>query len=67
MPPLRRHFPEITVINGSRLDAVCHRLEITHDVRSPMCREVLRSCDLPPSINRMAMSLNPTLAAVFYF
>lgn len=56
MAPLRRHFPEITVVDGSRLDAVCHRLKITHDVRSPVlpgcvtafydlfrgvCREVL--------------------------
>jgi hypothetical protein len=56
MSPLRRHFPEIHIVDGSNLDAVAHRLKITHDVRAALlpgcvtafydlfhgfCREVL--------------------------
>jgi SAM-dependent methyltransferase len=36
MKGLRRHFPEIQVIDGSRLDAVCHGLKIVRDVRAPI-------------------------------
>lgn len=36
MSPLRRHFPEIHVIDGSNLDAVAHRLKITHDERAAL-------------------------------
>ena len=31
--PLREHFPEILVVDGSRLDAVCHRLKFLWSVR----------------------------------
>ncbi len=36
MQGLRRHFPEIHIVDGSRLDAVCHGLKILHDVRAPI-------------------------------
>ncbi len=36
MQDLRQHFPEIHVVDGSRLDAVCHGLKIVHDVRAPI-------------------------------
>lgn len=56
MGPLRRHFPEIHIVDGSNLDAVAHRLKIVHDERAALlpgsvtafydlfhgfCREVL--------------------------
>lgn len=56
MSPLRKYFPEIHVIDGSRLDAVAHRLKITqgdhtallpgcvtafYDLYRGFCREVL--------------------------
>lgn len=56
MRPLRQHFPEIHVVDGSRLDAVAHRLKIAHGQRAVLlpgcvtafydlfhgfCREVL--------------------------
>lgn len=31
---LRKHFPEVWIVDGSRLDAVAHRLKILWDVRS---------------------------------
>lgn len=31
---LREHFPEVFIVDGSRLDAVAHRLKILWDVRS---------------------------------
>jgi hypothetical protein len=40
---LRRHFPKIWALDGSRLDAIAHRLQILWDFRStilPGCREV---------------------------
>jgi hypothetical protein len=33
---LRKHFTEVWVVDGSRLDAIAHRLKILWDVRSPM-------------------------------
>lgn len=36
MKDLRRHFTEILVVDGSRLDAVCHRLKILWPVRSAL-------------------------------
>lgn len=33
---LRDRFPEVWVLDGSRLDAVAHRLKLTWDVRSPL-------------------------------
>ena len=36
MKDLRQRFPEIHIVDGSRLDAVCHRLKILHDVRAPI-------------------------------
>lgn len=33
---LRKHFPEIWIVDGSKLDAVAHRLKILWDVRSPV-------------------------------
>lgn len=33
---LRQHFPEVWIVDGSRLDAVAHRLKILWDVRSPV-------------------------------
>ncbi len=33
---LREHFAEVWVLDGSRLDAVAHRLKFTWDVRSPL-------------------------------
>ena len=56
MKGLRRHFPDIYIVDGSRLDAVCHRLKIVWDQRAQLlpgcmtvfydlfrgvCREVL--------------------------
>lgn len=36
MGGLRRHFAEIHIVDGSRLDAICHGLKILHDVRAPI-------------------------------
>ncbi|MEW5705170.1 MAG: transposase [Pseudomonadota bacterium] len=36
MSGLRQHFPEIHIVDGSRLDAVCHGLKILRDVRAPI-------------------------------
>jgi hypothetical protein len=36
MSGLRKHFPEIHVVDGSRLDAICHRLKILYDERAPV-------------------------------
>lgn len=36
MAGLREHFPEIFIVDGSRLDAICHRLKILWPVRSPI-------------------------------
>lgn len=36
MSGLRKHFPEIHIVDGSRLDAICHRLKILYDERSPV-------------------------------
>lgn len=33
---LRKDFPEVWIVDGSRLDAVAHRLKIAWDVRSPL-------------------------------
>lgn len=33
---LREHFTELWIVDGSRLDAVAHRLKLLWDVRSPM-------------------------------
>lgn len=33
---LRRHFQEVYIVDGSRLDAVAHRLRLLWDVRSPV-------------------------------
>src|SRR5579884_708660 len=33
---LRKRFAEVWVVDGSRLDAVAHRLKLTWDVRSPL-------------------------------
>lgn len=33
---LRSRFAEVWIVDGSRLDAVAHRLKILHDVRSPV-------------------------------
>jgi len=33
---LRERFPEVWVLDGSRLDQVAHRLKLTWDVRSPL-------------------------------
>lgn len=33
---LRRHFPDAWVLDGSRLDAIAHRLKILWNVRSPV-------------------------------
>lgn len=56
MKKLRRHFPAVFIVDGSRLDAVCHRLKIVWDTRAQLlpgcltvfydlfrgvCREVL--------------------------
>jgi len=34
MKPLRDTFPDILIVDGSRLDAVCHRLKILRKTRS---------------------------------
>ena len=34
--PLRERFAEIWVVDGSRLDAVAHRLKLLRDVRAPV-------------------------------
>jgi hypothetical protein len=34
--PLRERFAEIVVVDGSRLDAVAHRLKLLRDVRAPV-------------------------------
>jgi Transposase DDE domain len=34
--PLRERFAEVWVVDGSRLDAVAHRLQLLHDVRAPV-------------------------------
>lgn len=34
--PLRERFAEVWVADGSRLDAVAHRLKLLHDVRAPV-------------------------------
>lgn len=36
MMPLREHFPEILVVDGSRLDAVAHRLKLLWLIRTPL-------------------------------
>jgi hypothetical protein len=36
MSGLRKHFPEIHVVDGSRLDAICHRLKILYNERAPV-------------------------------
>jgi hypothetical protein len=56
MSPLRQHFPEIHIVDGSRLDAVAHRLKIAqgnhaallpgcvtafYDLFHGFCREIL--------------------------
>ena len=33
---LRERFPEVWILDGTRLDAVAHRLKLTWDVRSPL-------------------------------
>ena len=34
LPSLRQHFPDVWVVDGSRLDAVAHRLTLLRDVRA---------------------------------
>jgi hypothetical protein len=57
--PLRERFAEIVVVDGSRLDAVAHRLKLLHDVRAPVLpgcvtafydvyRGILRHLDFDP-------------------
>lgn len=41
---LRARFPEVWVLDGTRLDAVAHRLRITWDVRSPLLPGCLLVC-----------------------
>lgn len=36
MMPLREHFPQVVVVDGSRLDVVAHRLKLLWPVRSPV-------------------------------
>lgn len=51
---LRRSFPELWILDGSRLDAIAHRLKILRDVRAvvlPGCLEV--AYDLWRGIPRM--------------
>lgn len=36
MMALREHFPQIIIVDGSRLDAVAHRLKLLWPVRSPL-------------------------------
>ena len=36
MEPLRTHFPQVQVIDGSKLDAICHRLKLLWPVRVPV-------------------------------
>lgn len=36
MEPLRRHFVEIHIVDGSQLAKVCHGLKILRDVRAPI-------------------------------
>ena len=36
MMTLREHFPEILVVDGSRLDAVAHRLKLLWPIRTPI-------------------------------
>jgi hypothetical protein len=31
---LREHFPEVWIVDGSRLDAVAHRLKLLREVRA---------------------------------
>lgn len=33
---LRQHFPEVYIVDGSKLDAIAHRLKLLWDVRSPV-------------------------------
>lgn len=61
--PLRKHFPNIWALDGSRLDAIAHRLKILWDVRStilPGCLEV--AYDLARGIPR-AFHFHPDAAA----
>jgi len=36
MMPLREQFPQVVVVDGSRLDAVAHRLKLLWPIRSPI-------------------------------
>ena len=61
--PLLKHFPNIWALDGSRLDAVAHRLKILWNVRSPVlpgCLEV--AYDLARGIPRV-FHFNPDAAA----
>lgn len=41
---LRKHFPEVLIVDGSRLDAVAHRLKMLWDVRSKILPGCLIAC-----------------------
>jgi hypothetical protein len=59
---LRDRFPEIWCIDGSRLDAIAHRLKILWDVRSPILPGCVEACyDLIRGIPR-ALRFDPDAA-----
>jgi hypothetical protein len=59
---LRDRFPEIWCIDGSRLDAIAHRLKILWDVRSPILPGSMEACyDLFRGIPR-ALRFDPDAA-----
>lgn len=61
--PLRKLFPNIWVIDGSRLDAIAHRLKLLWDIRSPVLPGCVEACyDLARGIPR-AFHFNPDAAA----
>jgi len=63
MAPLRGRFPELWVVDGSRLDAIAHRLKILRDIRTPILPGcVLVAYDLFRGIPRR-FQFNPDAAA----
>jgi len=40
LEPVRQHFPEVFIVDGSRLDAVCHRLKLLRPERA----QILPGC-----------------------
>lgn len=60
---LRERFAEVWVVDGSRLDAVAHRLKLLHDVRAPVLPGCLTAFyDLYRGITRQ-LDFDPDAAA----